>query len=251
MAAFKPIVAHPAYRQVADRIAEAILAGELPAGEPLPNERDLSRQFGVSRTTIREALRVLQARGLVVSSGSRTRPLLAVGVAEGASGPLREALIHLLRLRRVRLEDLVELRIAVETAAVERAAGGADPDHLREARAALERMRRPGVDVEDFDQQDVRFHLALVGASGNRAMHLVMLAVRDSIAHHLRQALGTLPRPVDALHRLAGEHQAILQAVEAGEGARARRLVRQHILGFYRRFVPPEADLRSESAAGP
>jgi GntR family transcriptional repressor for pyruvate dehydrogenase complex len=239
--AFKPVVANPAYQQVAERIADAVVAGELLPGEPLPNERDLSRQFRVSRATIREALRALQARGLVVSSGSRTRPLRAANLAEGASGPLREALANLVRLRRVRLNDLVDLRCSLEAAALERAARDPESTHLDQARRALEEMRRDDVSVEEFDQADVRFHLELVAASGNQAMHLVMLAVRDSIAQHLLEALRQLPEAPETLRRLAGQHAAILKAVEAGDAARARRLVRQHIEGFYERFV--EQDL--------
>jgi GntR family transcriptional repressor for pyruvate dehydrogenase complex len=247
--AFKPVVANPVYQQVADQIAEAVVAGDLPPGEPLPNERDLSRQFGVSRATIREALRALQARGLVVSSGSRTRPLRAADLAEGASGPLREALANMVRLRRIGLEDLVDLRCALEAAALDRAARGPESGHLDEARRALEEMGREDVSVEEFDEADVRFHLELVAASGNQAMHLVMLAVRDSIAQHLLQALRQLPEPPETLRRLAGEHAAVLRAVEAGDAARARRLIRQHIEGFYETFVQQDLEGQGERTA--
>jgi GntR family transcriptional regulator, transcriptional repressor for pyruvate dehydrogenase complex len=239
---FSPLATTPVYQQVADRVAEAILAGELPPGEPLPNERELSQQFGVSRSTIREALRALQARGLVVSSGSRTRPLRTVGLVEGATGPLREALVHLFRLRRVRLSDLVDVRCALEAAALERAAEDPDPLALRETRTALEDMQKNDISVEEFDEADVRFHLALVAASGNEAMHLVMLAVRDSIAHHLLEALRLVPEPPETFRILADQHATILKAVEAGDAAQSARLIRQHIVGFYRRFVPQDLD---------
>lgn len=238
--AFKPVVTNPVYQQVADEIAEAILAGDLPPGESLPNERELSRQFGVSRTTLREALRALQARGLVVSSGSRTRPLRAAELAEAASGPMREALAHLLRLRRVRLQDLIDLRCALETAALEQAAGEPEPREMDQARGALETMRKIDVTVDEFDEADVRFHLSLVAASGNQAMHLVMLAVRDSMAEHLLTALRLLPEPGDTFRSLADQHAAILKAVESGDPARARRLVLEHIVGFYKKFVPED-----------
>jgi DNA-binding FadR family transcriptional regulator len=234
--AFTPVVREPVYQQVADQIAEAILAGELEAGQPLPTERDLSEQFGVSRATVREALRALQAQGLAVSSGSRTRPLL-VTPAAGATGPLREALTNLVRLQHVELADLIDVRCALESAALERAAQAADGDALDDARAALAEMRRPDISVEDFDEADVRFHLALMAASGNRAMHLVMLALRDAMTRHLHATLVMLPRPREALGELADQHAGILDAVEAGDGARARTLVQRHIVEFYRRFV--------------
>lgn len=247
---FKPVVRDPVYQQVADQIAEAILAGDLPAGQPLPTERDLSEQFGVSRASIREALRALQARGLAVSSGSRTRPLLVVTPAAGASGPLKEALMNLVRLQQVGLWDLVEVRCALETAALERAAESPEAASLDEARAALAEMRRPGVSVEEFDQADVRFHLALIAASGNRAMHLVMLALRDAMAKHLDESLRLLPRPAEAFRQLAGEHAALLEAVEGGNGGAAGALVRDHIRGFYQRFVTPDAEGSDGRAGG-
>jgi GntR family transcriptional repressor for pyruvate dehydrogenase complex len=245
---FKPLVREPVYQQVADQIAEAILAGELPAGQPLPTERDLSEQFDVSRASIREALRALQARGLVVSSGSRTRPL-RVTPAAGASGPLREALLNLVRLQEVGLADLIDVRCALETAALERAAEGADPARLEEARQALVEMRRSDLSVEEFDEADVRFHLALIAASGNRAMHLVMLALRDAMTKHLHESLRMLPRPAEAFHQLADQHAAILQAVEAGDGEAARTLVQEHIVRFYERFVSPDGEGSDRPAA--
>jgi len=74
-------------------------------------------------------------------------------------------------------------------------------------------MREHDVSVEEFDHADVRFHLALVAASGNEAMHPVMLAVRDSIAQHLLEALRLVPEPPETFRRLADQHATILKAV--------------------------------------
>ncbi len=233
---FNGVVRNPVYLQVADQIREAILAGELAPGEALPTERDLSAQFSVSRTTVREALRALQAQGLV-SGGGRTTPLRTTVIAAVPSGPLRETLGNLVRLQRVSLADLVELRCALEAAALERAAATAALGDLHEAHLALAEMARPDVTVDEFDQADVRFHLALVASSGNQAMHLIMLAVRDAIADHLLEALRQLPRTGPTLHRLADQHRRILSALEAGDGKKAGRLVRDHIMGFYLPFL--------------
>ncbi len=237
---FTGIDRNPAYLQVAEQIREAILDGSLAAGKPLATERELCRQFGVSRTTVREALRALQAQGLVAGGGSTStvRTTVATGPT---SAPLRDALRHLVQLQRVSLADLVELRCALEGAALSRAAGDGDPARLAEARQALDEMAAPGISAEDFDAADVRFHVALVAASGNEALHLVMLAVRESVASHLLEALAGLrgnTRPV--LRALHAEHAAVLDAVEAGDGERAAELVRQHVLGFYGRFIDAE-----------
>jgi len=234
--AFTGIDRNPAYLQVADQIRSAILDGSLAAGEPLATERELCRQFGVSRTTVREALRALQAQGLV--SGGGTTSTVRTTVATGpTSAPLRDALRHLVQLQRVSLSDLVELRCALEGAAVARAAREGDPVRLAEARAALDEMGTRGVSAEDFDAADVRFHLALVAASGNEALHLVMLAVRESVASHLLEVLAGLRDARPTLRALHREHAAVLAAVEAGDGDRAAKLVREHIMGFYGRVI--------------
>lgn len=236
---FTGIDRNPAYLQVAEQIREAILDGSLAAGKPLATERELCRQFGVSRTTVREALRALQAQGLVAGGGSTST--VRTTVANGpTSAPLRDALRHLVQLQRVSLADLVELRCALEGAALSRAASDGDPARLAEARQALDEMAVTGISAEDFDAADVRFHVALVAASGNEALHLVMLAVRESVASHLLEALAGLKETRPVLRALHAEHAAVLDAVEAGDGERAAELVRQHVLGFYGRFIEAE-----------
>lgn len=188
----------------------------------------------MSRTSIREALRSLQAQGLVVGSGSTSRTT----VADGTGDALRDAFGHLLLLQRVSLSDFIELRCVLEVAALERAARRPDQRQLDAARQELEQMRDLGIGVEAFDAADVRFHLALTAASGSAAIHLVMLAVRESIAGHLLEGLRAAPDQEATLRRLTREHAAILEATEAGDGVRAAVLVRKHIEAFYRRAVP-------------
>lgn len=230
--AFREIVRSPVYVQVAEQLREAILAGELAAGEPLPTERDLAESFGVSRTSIREALRALQAQGLITGGGSPVRPVVAAELNE----PAREALVNLFRLHRVRLADLVDLRCLLEAAAVRAAAEQREPELLAEARQALADMDGGRVGVEEFDEADVRFHVALARASGNEAIHLVMSALRVAAARYLLDALRSRQDPAPTLRRLARQHEAILAAVEQGDGGTAARLVEKHIRGFYRGF---------------
>ena len=233
--AFASVVRRPVYVQVADQLREAILSGTLQSGEALPSERELCEQFGVSRTTVREALRALQAQSLVAAAGP-TEPLRVARPEALSQGPLREALVHLLRLGSVPLADLVELRAALESAAAGAAARRRPKADLGAARAELEQMRDE-TDVRAFEEADVRLHLALVEASGNAALHLVMLAVRDSIAAHLLALLEALEDPRPTLRRLTREHERVLAAVEAGDAERAGALIRDHVTGFYKRAL--------------
>ncbi len=231
------VVRSPAYEQVAEQLREAILDGKLRPGEELPAERELCAQFGVSRTTVREALRKLQAQGLAVATAP-TAPLRVPAPEQLGTGPVREGLVHLLRLGRVPLGDLVELRCALESAAVAAAATAAAAP-LDQAHAAIEQMRGALDDPEAFEQADVRFHMALVAASGNEAIQLVMLAVRDSISAHLLDALRAEAAPARATARLIRQHEAILAAVEAGDARDAEQLVRDHVMAFYRAAATP------------
>lgn len=230
--AFEEVVRRPVYRQVAGQLREAILDGTLEAGAPLPAERELSERFGVSRTTVREALRQLQAQGLAVAAGP-TAPLRVVAPEQLSAGPVREALGHLMRLGRVPQGDLLELRCALECAAVEGAAGRRPAPDLTAPSAELEAMRAAEHDLVAYDAADVRFHLALVTASGNEAIGLVMLAVRDSIASYLLDALRAVRDPPATTRRLTAEHAAILEAVAARDPERASALMRDHVLSFY------------------
>jgi len=252
------VVRNPAYEQVARQLREAILDGALRPGDELPAERELCAQFGVSRTTVREALRKLQAQGLAVAAGP-TAPLRVPAPEQLGTGPVRDGLVHLLRLGRVPLGDLVELRCALESAAVAAAATNAAaaptaagdapaaPAPLDRARAAIDEMRAAAGDPEAFEQADVRFHMALVAASGNGAIELVMLAVRDSISAHLLDALRAERTPERTAVRLIRQHEAILAAVEAGDARDADQLVRDHVMAFYRAAARP-ADGRDHAA---
>jgi GntR family transcriptional repressor for pyruvate dehydrogenase complex len=225
---FQEIIRNPVYLQVADQLREAILSGELSPGEELPTERDLAESFGVSRPSVREALRALQAQGLITRTGAPGRAVVAgeVGALAG------DALLNLLRLNQVELKDLVDFRSMLESAALRLAARNGDPVRLGEARAALAEMSGD-MTIEAFDEADVRFHVALVRASGNEAMHLVMLALRRGVARHLLERLRAQRDPRPTLRRLTGEHAAILKAVELGRAEQAAKLVDRHIRGFY------------------
>ncbi|WP_437659643.1 FadR/GntR family transcriptional regulator [Sorangium sp. So ce1182] len=227
---FQPVPRSAIYVHVADQIRDAILNRSLSSGERLPPERELAQQFGVSRATIREALRHLQAQGLLAPRG-RTSPMQAAS-PDTAVDRFREALTHVVQLQDVPLPDLIELRVAIETAAMTRAAAAPVEAHLAEARAALEEMERPEISPVELHQADVAFHVALVAASGNRALALVMLAVRDSIRLHLDEALrgrsfATI-RP-----RVVEEHRGLLRAIERGNAKSAATLLRAHLSEFY------------------
>jgi DNA-binding FadR family transcriptional regulator len=226
---FQAVERSTIYVQVAEQIRDAILDRTISSGQRLPPERELATQFGVSRATIREALRHLQAQGLL-AAGGRTSPMQA-----NPSGPVerfREALTNVVKLREVSLTDLIELRIAIESTALAGACAAPIATQIEEARRQLALMSDPEITIEAFHHADVAFHVALVAASGNEALHLVMLAVRDGIELHLDNALRARSFP-KARVRLVAEHAALLAAVERKNPKQLTKLLGTHLAGFY------------------
>src|SRR5438552_1393139 len=223
---FQTVSRRTLYVEVAGQIRSAILDRTISSGQKLPSERELARQFGVSRASVREALRHLQAEGLL-AQGGRTSPLQGAS-SDQAALSFREALTRAAQLQGVSLGDLLELRVAIEGAALLRAAASPIGVHLEEARAALAVMERTEAPAEEFRQADVAFHVALVAAAGNQAFVLVMQAVKDAIRAHLDDHLST--RALAKLRpRIIAEHRAMLRSVERGAGEAAGAQLRRHL----------------------
>ncbi len=217
---------------VARQLREAIVSGQISVGTELPSEKELTSQLGVSRSTVREALRILQAQGLI-SGGDTVSTQRPRVTGEYVMSSAALAMESVLRLGGVPLTDLVELRVVIEGAALEQAASVREQTAMVAAREAVEAMRAADVNVESFRAADLSFHRSLVSASGNQAYGLVMGVLRDAVSAHLGEALHQVSRPRRTMTELTHEHEEILRAVERGQGKRARSLVEEHIRAFY------------------
>lgn len=217
---------------VSRQLRKAIVSGRVSAGTEFPSEKQLTEELGVSRSTVREALRILQAQGLLSGGDtvSTRRPRVSTQATLGLAAA--QAMENAVLLGQVPLRDLVELRVVIEGAAVE-AAAEADEEQLGDARDALRAMKDGGHDLAAFRTADLAFHRALAVASGNAAYPLVMGVLRSAIASHLGEALAEEPDPGRTITTLIREHGAILRAVARGDGPSACRLMTRHIRGFY------------------
>jgi len=218
---------------VSRQLRQAIVSGRVGIGTELPSEKELTRELGVGRSTVREALRILQAQGLVSGGDtvSTRRPRVSTERALSAAAAL--AMENAMRLGQVPLRDLVEVRALIEGAAVEAAARCTPRPDLDAAREAIAAMTAPGIDIETFRAADLLFHRALATASGNAALPLVMGVLRTAISSHLGEALLRERHPAATMRALAREHEQILDAVARGQSARGRKLVTDHIREFY------------------
>ncbi len=226
---FGPIERRKVYELVADRLVEEISARRLKPGDPIPAERQLAETLSVGRSSIREALRMLESRGLIISLGHG-----AFTVAEYGN-PLNASLALLVEMRHGDLQELFEVRKVLE---VEMAGIAAE----RRSEVDLERMRRAieamdeGIGVADrYIAGDLEFHQAVVAATGNRIARSVMEAIRDV----MRLALFEIYRIPGSPERSMEQHRRILEAVAQGDPDLARERVREHLVRVESEIVAP------------
>ncbi|MEV6013085.1 FCD domain-containing protein [Streptomyces sp. NPDC051976] len=209
-----------------------LAAGRLVVGQQLPPERRLAEDLGVSRPTVREAIRVLQALG-VVRSGVGSGPEAGTTVIADPAGGIGAALRMHLASRRLPMKDLVETRVMIESVSVRAAAEAPRQGELDHAATLLHQMDAPGLDPYAFHQLDADFHVTLTRAAGNEVNTAIMAGLRDAIHQTILGAVATLPDWPRTAMRLRREHHAILRAVRAGDSEGAAERVAQHVRGFH------------------
>jgi GntR family transcriptional regulator, transcriptional repressor for pyruvate dehydrogenase complex len=226
--AFVPAQRVRSFDHIVDQIREAIASGGINPGERLPSERDLGVAFGVSRTTLREALRALEAQGVLeIRTGSRGGAFVAEPSAELVAG----ALGNLLRFRSATARELAEFRVPFEAENAAWAARRADPAAL----AALEhivgdvavRALDDAVPWPEVAALEVRFHDAVARATGNSVRAAIMSAILDA----LERAFIAVPVPPASPLRaeLAPELRAIMNAIHAGDDEAAAAAMWAHV----------------------
>lgn len=214
-----------AYEQVVDQLRELIVAGDLVPGERLPSETALAREFGVSRATIREALRVLSTQNLIqTTKGPDGGSYVTLPTVDHISEFVR-AHIHLLSdAEDVTLEELLEARELVEVPAARLAARRRSEDDLERLRASVpaEPLRFPANEQFAWNKE---FHTIVVESCGNGLLYIALQPVFSALQRNLaRSSLGV------SFHRSINEHhQRIGEAIEAGDAEAAATEMHAHL----------------------
>ncbi len=222
------------YQLVLDHIESDLAAGQLVLGSRLPAERLLAERYGVSRASVREAIRVLEAMGLIRTAAGSGPEAGAVLISEPAA-PMGSALRWHLASRHLPVSDLVDARVLIESWALREAAGrrigsGADLDP---ARSLLAEMDARELSPDEFLLLDTSFHVTLTACAGNVVVAAMMSAMRRGIEGYVTAAVGGLPDWPATATLLREQHAAIVEAVATGDPDRAAALVSAHIIGFY------------------
>lgn len=208
-------------QRMTQELGKAIVGGVYSSGETLPTEAALCEQFGVSRTAVREAVKMLSAKGLVAS-----RPRQGIRILPEQEWNIFDAdLLRWSLESRPSLEvlrEFLQLRIAIEPEAASLAAREADPERLARIGEALEAMRRSRDRPEAALQADIDFHVSILFATGNR----FYIRLRDFIQTALNVSIRYTNRLKGDPGAVVEEHASVYRAICRGEEDNSRRLMR-------------------------
>ena len=227
---FQSIEPRRLYRQIADQIRGLIRSGEFGAGARLPPERDLAKQLGVSRPSVREALIALEVEGLVeVRIGSGIYVLAGNGAANGAHAPSSQD-------ATAGPFELLRARYVIESECAALAAKSAKKSQVAAIEAALDDMERERRDGKQPLGADRLFHMRIAEATGNGALVHVVKLLWDERTGPLYQQLEHHYDSPELWTAALAEHRAVLRAIAGHDAAAARAAMQRHLNQAYKRF---------------
>jgi len=169
---------------VSDKLRSLIVEGVVPEGGNLPSEKDLVAQLGVSRATLREALRILEAEGLI---STKTGPKGGIMVQRPGSAALTRSLSLLLQLEETPFSVLLEARRLLEPLCATLAAQRVTPEEMAELEAIIQQMRLNLDDTNAYIRQQLAFHLKVFAAAHNEVLRLYTVSVGELISARTTQ----------------------------------------------------------------
>nr|WP_042190554.1 FadR/GntR family transcriptional regulator [Kibdelosporangium sp. MJ126-NF4]CEL19424.1 Transcriptional regulator, GntR family [Kibdelosporangium sp. MJ126-NF4]CTQ94777.1 Transcriptional regulator, GntR family [Kibdelosporangium sp. MJ126-NF4] len=237
---FEPVSPVRAYERVVEQIEQAVFAGRLKPGARLPSERDLMTQFGVSRSTVREALRVLQSNGMVQSRAGDPR---GPEVLPPSPKTLSKSMSRLVRSESMSLAELLQFRMLIEGSAYQLAARLRTDVQLADMETALRAMADATGHAE-FSAADVAFHDAVARATQNTLIVVCSNVVRGVVLDSIADALAAAADRQALMRAYLQHHSEVLQAIRDRDGSLAAQLARQALYDYYAICLPePEREL--------
>ena len=229
LAQFEPLDDHPAYRQIANLIERRILDRVLRTGDALPSEIDLARQFGVNRSTVREAIRELETHGLL----GRGRGEKRLRVTRPEPGRVSSGVSRALVLHDVTHLELWEAMMAIEPAAAQYAAARRTPAQLQHLTRTSARFARALGDTGEAVSAVTEFFTTVAAASGNQVLAWSQAPVNLLLEPALSGIIDRLPQ---ASERILEAQRRITAAIKAKRSEVARTWMEKHIRDFKRGY---------------
>ncbi|MFC4114723.1 FadR/GntR family transcriptional regulator [Nonomuraea zeae] len=224
MTVLRPVRAGNAFEETVERLLQAIKLGVVPPGDKLPPERELAVRLGISRVTLREAIRALSEAGyLDVRRGRYGGAFVTYAPPQPEDGDLRQAVRE---MGLAELSDALTFRLAVECGAAQVLAAS---ELTEEKRAVLVRRLSElnEAAIEDYRRLDTAFHLSIAELTGSTLLATTCADARSRVS----DLLNAIPMLQVNLDHAAGQHQAIVDAILAGDPDAARRAVAEHLEG--------------------
>jgi GntR family transcriptional repressor for pyruvate dehydrogenase complex len=220
-----------AWQIVLEKIEADLLQGTLAPGDRLPPERELAATLGVGRSSVREALRVLEVMGLI-RTGTGSGPTAGAIIIATPRGGMSVLLRLQVAAQGFPFDDVVRTRLVLESAVADALAS--DPERATASvRPILDAMDAEGLTPAEFLSLDAQLHVALAEASGNVVIAAMMGGLRSAIESYVLAGAERIPDWEAAATRLRSEHRAILDAIDTGDAISARTLIHDHITGYY------------------
>lgn len=227
---FKPLTSKRVFEQISDQIRDLIFSGVFRPGEKLPSERELSIQFHVGRTALREALRVLENEGLIfIKQGSNGGSFISEPKVHKAT----KSAVNLFHLGDLSLQNITEARIPLEMAVLEFAADRitkADLDHLEKINISTnEYLKRGNTPVSGI----TNFHVYLAKATKNPVFEMLV----GSIVNLVFKILGKIENREDqnaTLEKHLFQHQQVLEGLKTRDLKKAKEAMKKHILSTHK-----------------
>jgi GntR family transcriptional regulator, transcriptional repressor for pyruvate dehydrogenase complex len=224
-------------QQVEETIKAAILSGELKSGEMLPPEAELARQFNVSRTTLREALRVLSSQHLITKiPGARGGNFVQSVDYRSLGTVMMEAVANLLTLGSIRFEEVADVRQYLEVPSVRLAAANRSEQDLTELGGIVRRQKTASVDDPEIPDLDRQFHTLIARASGNRVLASLVAAL-----HHATEPVHYLDLSPEVGRQTVRQHAAILRAIEHQDPDDGEKAIVDHLTYLRRHLLAHQA----------
>ncbi|MBB5773335.1 FadR/GntR family transcriptional regulator [Nonomuraea jabiensis] len=222
---WRPVKRTRTFEDVLAQIERRIAEDGLTVGDRLPAERQLAEQLGVSRSSVREAMRVLETLGVVSSQVGRGPDAGAV-LTSRPDTALTDLLRLHLGLASLEMREVIDTRHMIEQwAAAHAAAARADTSALAAALSGMDGAKS----AEEFVEHDIAFHCAIADASGNRLIAAIMRSLRDSMRRYSVEAVQRL----GDTSILRADHVRILGAIDRGEPDEATLAVSDHLAHAY------------------
>ena len=228
---FERIQVTPAYKAVSGAVELRIVRGDLKPGTLMPTEQELALQFGVNRSTVREAIRQLEQEGLIARRGSKRLYVTMPGVYDASPRAVRSLLLH-----QVTFDELWHVALVLEPQAARLAAAVASAPDVQELQEAMERLSahyKDGGSQPAHADLDIEFHAMVARISGNR----VLMLAREPINLLYRPSLLRLQQALPQMERRNLEaHRRIVRAIASHDAVQAHEWTRKHLVDFKRGY---------------